>query len=132
MSGSKDLGVEPEGATPLGPDELVGLIPTSVSNRSELNEVEQENIADATRWAFGQKWTAETLLSEQALRQLHKRMFGDVWKWAGTFMRIPVKPITCSTASRTAFRRKPDGLAPGGASYTQSDAVSGFRSTSAD
>lgn len=80
-----DLMVEPEGATPLGPDELVGLIPTSVSNRSELNEVEQENIADATRWAFGQKWTADALLSEETIRQLHKRMFGDVWKWAGTF-----------------------------------------------
>lgn len=85
VSNTADLMVEPEGATPLGPDELVGLIPTSVSNRSELNEVEKENIADATRWAFGQKWTADALLSEEIIRQLHKRMFGDVWKWAGTF-----------------------------------------------
>ena len=76
---------EPEGATPLGPDELVGLIPTWVSNRSELNEVEQENIVEAMHWEFSQKWTVDSLLSEEMIRQLHRRMFGDVWKWAGTF-----------------------------------------------
>ncbi len=75
MSGLTDLMVEPDGATPLGPDEIVGLIPTSVSNRAELNEVEQENIADAALWAFGQKWTAVSLLSEEVIRQLHRRMF---------------------------------------------------------
>jgi len=84
---SSDLSVEPEGATPLEPDELVGLIPTWVSHRSELDEVEQENIVEAMRWAFGQTWTTDSLLSERTMRQLHKRMFGDVWKWAGTFRR---------------------------------------------
>ena len=87
MIDSSDLSVEPEGATPLEPDELVGLIPTWVSNRAELNEVEQENIVEAMRWAFGQKWTTDSLLSDKTMRQLHKRMFGDVWKWAGTFRR---------------------------------------------
>jgi hypothetical protein len=41
-----------EDATPLTPEERDGLIPTHVTLRSELNELEQQNIADADRWAF--------------------------------------------------------------------------------
>lgn len=83
MSDPSNLGAEPDGATPLGPDELVGLIPNWVSNRGELNAVEQENIVEAMHWAFGQEWTTDTLLSEEFIRELHRRMFRDVWKWAG-------------------------------------------------
>jgi Fic-DOC domain mobile mystery protein B len=75
----------PEGATPLGPDEMEGLIPTWVSNRSELNMVEQENIIAAMHWAFGQTWSVVDLLSAEKMRHLHGKMFGDVWKWAGTY-----------------------------------------------
>lgn len=59
MNGPNDLGHEPQGATPLGPDELVGLIPTWVSDRRELNAVEQENIVEVMHWAFGQRWTID-------------------------------------------------------------------------
>ncbi len=83
MIDSTDLMAEPEGATPLGPDELLGLIPTWVSNRAELNMVEQDNIVEAMHWAFGQRWTVDSLLTEDSIRQLHRRMFGDVWTWAG-------------------------------------------------
>lgn len=85
MIDSTDLMVEPEGATPLGPDEMDGLIPTWVSNRDELNAVEQENILQAMHWAFGQTWPVDVLLSAETMRRLHKRMFGDVWNWAGTY-----------------------------------------------
>jgi Fic-DOC domain mobile mystery protein B len=83
MTDSVDLGQEPDGATPLGPDELVGLIPNWVSNRGELNAVEQENIVEAMHWALGRKWTIEALLSGEFIRELHRRMFRDVWEWAG-------------------------------------------------
>ncbi|MDZ4178170.1 MAG: mobile mystery protein B [Coriobacteriia bacterium] len=76
---------DPEGATPLGPDEMEGLIPTWVSSRAELNMVEQENIIAAMHWAFGQVWSVEDLLSVETMRQLHRKMFGDVWKWAGAY-----------------------------------------------
>jgi len=85
--GSADLEAEPDGATPLGPDELAGLIPTWVHNRAELNEVEQENVTDAMIWAYGQKWTVDSLMTSNAMRQLHRRMFEDVWEWAGEYRR---------------------------------------------
>lgn len=85
MIDSTGLMLEPNGATPLGPDELGGLIPTWVSSCGELNAVEQENIIEAMHWAFGQGWTIESLLSDESIRQLHRRMFRDVWKWAGKY-----------------------------------------------
>ncbi len=71
-----------DAATPLTPDERAALIPTYINLRRELNEVEQIGIADAERWASSRKRNA---LDEDFLCQLHRRMFGDVWKWAGTY-----------------------------------------------
>jgi hypothetical protein len=45
----------PPGATPLDPNELEGLIPTYITTQGELNQLEKENILDATRWALGKK-----------------------------------------------------------------------------
>jgi Fic-DOC domain mobile mystery protein B len=69
-------------ATPLMPEERDGLIPTHISLRSELNELEQKNIAEADRWAFSRK---RKVLDEAFLRGLHRRMFNQVWKWAGVY-----------------------------------------------
>ena len=70
-----------DAATPLTDDEQEGLIPTWIALRSELNAVEQENILSAEQWAFSRKHKA--ILSERFIRNLHKRMFGEVWRWAG-------------------------------------------------
>lgn len=69
------------GATPLTPEEMEGLIPSYISLHSELNEAEQANILEAEAWALRRK---RNILDEQFLKGLHKRMFGHVWKWAGT------------------------------------------------
>jgi Fic-DOC domain mobile mystery protein B len=69
-------------ATPLTPEEREDLIPTHITRRRELNELEQQNIAQAALWAFERK---RDVLDEDFLKGLHKRMFGDVWKWAGTY-----------------------------------------------
>jgi Fic-DOC domain mobile mystery protein B len=69
-------------ATPLSAEEREGLIPTHIALRSELNAMEQAGTADAERWAFSRK---RDVLDEDFLRQLHRRMFGDVWSWAGEF-----------------------------------------------
>ena len=74
---------EDEAATPLTNDERNGLIPSWVTFRHELNEVEQANIAAGRIWAFGQR--RRELLQERFLRDLHKRMLGDVWTWAGKY-----------------------------------------------
>ena len=73
-----------DAATPLDPDEREGLILTYIVLRRELNEAEELNIGEATRWAYKRK---PDILSEEALRALHKRMFGKVWRWAGEFRR---------------------------------------------
>lgn len=77
---------EDEGTTPITAEERADLIPTHITLRSELNQVEQAGIDEAYVWAFSRK---RDVLSEDFLRQLHKRMFKDVWKWAGTFRTSP-------------------------------------------
>lgn len=74
-----------EGQTPLSEDEQKGLKISSITTREELDEFEQLNIEKAIQWTFGKKLKAEQLFSEKFIKDLHKRMYGDVWKWAGTF-----------------------------------------------
>lgn len=71
-----------EGATPLSPEARKGLIPTHVTLRSELNELEQKNIGEADAWSLLRK---RNVLEENFLRRLHKRMFQNVWQWAGSY-----------------------------------------------
>ncbi len=77
-----DLFEEPANATPLSPEERDALIPAHITYRSELNEAEQENIYRAQDWALARR---RELLTEKFVKQLHRRMLGDVWRWAGQF-----------------------------------------------
>jgi Fic-DOC domain mobile mystery protein B len=78
------LGADDE-ATPLTPEEMQALIPTYITLRSELNEAEQHGILTAERWAFSKQH--KDLLGEKLLRDLHRRMFKDVWHWAGQYRK---------------------------------------------
>lgn len=71
-----------DNATPLTPEERDGLIPTHITLRSELNELEQQNILEADQWAFQRK---RAVLDETFLRGLHRRMYNRVWRWAGKY-----------------------------------------------
>lgn len=73
------------GQTPLSEEEKEGLLIKTISNRSELDEFEQLNIERAVEWSLKRKFKLEEILSETFIKDLHKRMLGDVWKWAGTF-----------------------------------------------
>lgn len=73
------------GQTPLNDEEKEGLRIPSITTREELDEFEQLNIEKAIQWTFGKKLKAEQLFSEKFIKDLHKRMYGEVWKWAGTF-----------------------------------------------
>jgi Fic-DOC domain mobile mystery protein B len=76
--------LEPDdAATPLTAEEMRDLIPAHIAYRSELNEAEQENIARAQDWALGPR--RRDLLSEKFVKDLHRQMLGDVWRWAGKF-----------------------------------------------
>ena len=85
----------PPGATPLDPDEAVGLIPAHITTQEQLNEWELANILEGERWAFSRK--RKDLLSSRFVRSLHKRMFGSTWRWAGTFRKtgknIGIDPV---------------------------------------
>ena len=75
----------PDGATPLDPDEAEGLIPEHITKRGELDEWEQRNILGAIAWLG--KTRPTDILNETFIRELHRRMFGKVWRWAGTFRK---------------------------------------------
>lgn len=92
---------EDDAATPLTAEEREGLIPSYISLRRELNEAEQANILEAEQWAFGRK---RSVLDERFLTNLHQRMFGRVWRWAGKFRlterNVGVDPYRIATDLR--------------------------------
>ena len=98
---SKIVG-EPDGATPLDPDEMGGLIFKHIQVRGQLDELEQVNIQNGLKWL--KKQNTSDVLTEGFTRDLHKRLFGDVWKWAGSFRQteknIGVDPIQISIQLR--------------------------------
>jgi Fic-DOC domain mobile mystery protein B len=74
----------PPGATPLDPDERAGLIPGHITTQGELNEWEQLNIVQGEQWARKRR---REILTDEFLRQLHRQMFGETWRWAGEFRK---------------------------------------------
>lgn len=74
----------PTGATPLDPDEAEDLIPDHVSTRGELNAWEEVNIAKASDW-LRRRQRGRSVLNMDFLRELHRQMFSDTWRWAGNF-----------------------------------------------
>lgn len=78
-----------DGQTPLDEDEKEGLLIPSISTRAELDEAEQRNIEDAIRWTIARRkrFAATEVLTEEFVKELHQRMLGKVWKWAGSFRR---------------------------------------------
>ncbi|WP_339745917.1 mobile mystery protein B [uncultured Maricaulis sp.] len=81
MSGGLADGAD-DAATALEEDERKQLIPTYITSRAELNEAEQVNISDADGWAFSRQ---RNVLDTAFLLRLHKRMLGEVWRWAGSY-----------------------------------------------
>lgn len=74
-----------DGNTPIRPEEAAQLIPR-ISTMGELNEYEALNILRAREWAFdGRTMKSTDPLEEPYVRELHHRMFDNVWKWAGTY-----------------------------------------------
>jgi Fic-DOC domain mobile mystery protein B len=92
----------PEGATPLDPDELGGLKHRHVTTRVQLDELEQVNIQSGMAWAARQRGD---VLRDAFVVTLHKRLFGEVWDWAGSFRttgkNIGVNPIHIAVELRT-------------------------------
>lgn len=84
------MGLELEylpGQTPLDEDEKEGLLIPTITTRGELDEFEQKNIEEAMQWSLGRNLKPEVIFTEDFIKQLHQRMYGEVWAWAGHFRK---------------------------------------------
>lgn len=75
----------PPGATPLDPDEAAGLIPGHITTQGQLNRWELLNVLEGETWAFNTR--KPNVLSIKFMQQLHRKMFGNTWRWAGKFRK---------------------------------------------
>lgn len=76
-----------DGQTPLDEEEKEGLLISSIATREELDEFEQQNIEEAIFWTLGRKFKSEKLFTEAFIKDIHRRMYKDVWAWAGAFRK---------------------------------------------
>jgi Fic-DOC domain mobile mystery protein B len=76
-----------DGQTPLDEEEKEGLKIKSITTQGELDEFEQLNIEKAVEWTIHTNLKPERILAEKFIKDLHKKMYGDVWKWAGNFRK---------------------------------------------
>lgn len=72
-----------DNSTPLTEEEKQQLKVKWITTRTELNELEAKGIADAEIWLL--KTNKKDILNETFIKTLHRKMFGEIWKWAGTF-----------------------------------------------
>lgn len=88
---------QPAHGTPLDPEEVEGLLLPHITTRQELNYWEQKNITEALQGLAKKK--PVSILADPFMRQLHKKMLGSVWGWAGSFRKteknigVPVRSI---------------------------------------
>lgn len=87
-----------DGQTPLDEDEKEGLLIPTITTRGELDEFEQLGVEKANEWLLVRKLSIDKILTEVFVKDLHKRMFTDIRRWAGEFRRteknIGVDPAT--------------------------------------
>jgi Fic-DOC domain mobile mystery protein B len=76
-----------DGQTPLDEEEKEGLLIPTIATRGELDEFEQQNIEQAVQWTLGRSFKPDTIFTEEFVRIVHKRMYADVWAWAGEFRK---------------------------------------------
>lgn len=75
------------GQTPIEEDEKEDLLIETIATRKELDEFEQKNIEEAIQWVLSNSFKIENILTEKFICNLHKKMLGEVWAWAGKFRK---------------------------------------------
>ena len=99
-----------EGETPL--DDISGLRIEGITTRSELDEVEAENILDAfLKYTVSTEQLDAVRFDTLFLQQLHKDMLGNVWSWAGDFRTTQTSIGIEAVNIRQALYRLMDDLA---------------------
>jgi Fic-DOC domain mobile mystery protein B len=88
-----DLNQEPEGATPLSPDQRADVKQSWITTRDDLNKAERDNIVKGAAWARSRRGRNPLdLPTPDFALELHRRMFGEVWGWAGTYRKKETNP----------------------------------------
>jgi Fic-DOC domain mobile mystery protein B len=105
-AGSSPFQSDPD-QTPLDESEKRDLIP-SIFTRTELNAHERENINSAREWVMSARvLRVKDLLSDHFLKELHRKMFSDVWSWAGSYRttvrNLGWEPYRISVGVRTSL-----------------------------
>ena len=73
------------GQTPIEEEEKEELKIKTISTWGELDEFEQANIEKAIEWSLKRNPTIKKILTVGFIREVHLRMFDEVWGWAGKF-----------------------------------------------
>jgi len=76
-----------DGQTPLDEDEKECLLIKAITTRGELDEFEQQNIEQAVQWTLMRSFKQIEIFTEPFIKEVHKKMYGDVWTWAGEFRK---------------------------------------------
>lgn len=76
-----------DGQTPLDEEEKEGLLIPTIATRGELDEFEQQNIEQAVQWTLGRSFKPDTVFTKDFVCIVHKRMYAEVWAWAGEFRK---------------------------------------------
>ena len=74
---------QPEGASPITEEQKEGLLQRWVSTQNELNQIEKNNILLGQQWLFNNRQKKADFAAYTFLSKLHKKMFNDVYSWAG-------------------------------------------------
>ena len=76
-----------EGQTPLPGELRKGLKPKNIQTIGDLDEYEEANISEGLVWLMKQK---KTVIDRYFWLEIHKRLFGQVWSWAGDIRPHPL------------------------------------------
>ena len=85
-----DLFQEPDDATPLQPDDRQALRQSWITNRQDLNQAEEANIAKGFAWANGRRRKPDDILTTDFVRTLHKQMLGDAPRLCGRQLAMTI------------------------------------------
>lgn len=77
-----------EGQSMLHAEELAGLKNPELRSYAEINEAEAPAIAKTIAWVEKNYFKSERIFTETFLKEIHKRMFSEVWTWAGKFRTV--------------------------------------------
>ncbi len=93
------------GNTPLDEDEKEGLLIKSITTHGELNEFEQQNIEKAILWLKRKKLTAEEIISEKFIRELHAACMQTYGNGRGNFARQTRTLVLINTRSPWPYHK---------------------------